>query len=291
MAVQYGMHARLEVFRRGLGAIAEVEDRLGFAGDDVVGAGAAVDIGNLERGRREVGIAAIPFGGDQFGQGRRQAMNGVIRFLRVGDMALLAMHMQIAAKRTAPADDDAVAQLGIAGGLADDGVVRADAAAAQNLGHVFGAMPRHSFLVAGDQKRQAALECATRQQAFGGADHRRQSALHVRGAAAVEHAIADLRQEGVAGPAIERTGWDHIGMPGENCQRAVGTESGPQVGDALLVEPFQHEAKLGQALTDQRAAAGVVRSQGAAGDQFLGQAQGGGVGLHRGHGSIWQGLA
>src|SRR5690606_29656573 len=82
----------LQAFRRGLGGEAEVEVDDQLAGDDVVGAGAGVDVGHLPAGGREMVVALVPHDGGQFGQGRCGLVNGVAREVRVGDVALDALH-------------------------------------------------------------------------------------------------------------------------------------------------------------------------------------------------------
>ena len=51
----------------GFGGKTKVEFHVQAAGDDVGGAGTALDIGNLKTGGREIGVALIPLGGHQFG--------------------------------------------------------------------------------------------------------------------------------------------------------------------------------------------------------------------------------
>src|SRR6185503_6089033 len=53
-------HALLQALGRALGGEAEIEIDLHGAGNDVLRAGAGVDVGDLERGRREERVARIP---------------------------------------------------------------------------------------------------------------------------------------------------------------------------------------------------------------------------------------
>src|SRR5690606_1251788 len=108
--VENGGHALLEAFLGGFGAEAEVEHHLQLAGDHVGGAGAAVNVGDLEAGRREVGVAVVPVFGGQFGQRRGGQVDRVLRQVRVGHVALLAAHGQHAAQGAAPAVLHHVAQ-------------------------------------------------------------------------------------------------------------------------------------------------------------------------------------
>src|SRR5258708_10412941 len=50
----------------------EVEVHLDRAGHDVAGAGARVDVGHLEAGRREAVVALVPFGARQLGERRSE---------------------------------------------------------------------------------------------------------------------------------------------------------------------------------------------------------------------------
>ena len=52
---------------------------------------------SLEAGRREVVVAVVPVLGSQLGQGRGGQVNRVLRQVRVGHVALLAVHGQGAA--------------------------------------------------------------------------------------------------------------------------------------------------------------------------------------------------
>jgi hypothetical protein len=66
------------------------------AGDDVAGPGAGVDVADLPAGGLEEGVAAVPLDGGQFGQRRRQLVDGVARQLRVGNVALHALDRELA---------------------------------------------------------------------------------------------------------------------------------------------------------------------------------------------------
>ncbi len=82
------------------------------------------------------------------------------------------------------------------------------AALHQRLDHALGAVDRRAFLVAGDQEGdRAAMAGVLGDEALGGRHHRRQAALHVGGAAAIEHAVADLGLERVRAPFLERARW------------------------------------------------------------------------------------
>ncbi len=109
-------------------------------------------------------VAGIPAVGGldrrKFGECWRKAVDGVVGFLRIGDVPLLAVHAQIAAERAAPADGNTVAEDLGAGRFADNGVVRLHAALFQNLDYVPGTVLGNTFFIAGDQKRDAAVDRA-----------------------------------------------------------------------------------------------------------------------------------
>ena len=74
----------------GFGGKTEVEFHVQATRNHVGGAGAALDIGNLKTGGWKISVALIPLGGHQFGQRRREGVDGVYRQMRIGDVALLA---------------------------------------------------------------------------------------------------------------------------------------------------------------------------------------------------------
>ena len=83
-----------------------------------------------------------------------------------------------------------VAELGAAGGLADDGVVNVGAFFAQLLQYGLGAVDAVAFFVAGEQQGEGAVVCGGG-KTFKGDGHRRHACFHVGGATSVEIAVAD----------------------------------------------------------------------------------------------------
>src|SRR5205814_683737 len=86
--LQDGLDLLLE---RGLGALgreAEVEIDLDRARNDVRRAGAAVDVRDLPRRRREVLVALVPLRARELGQRRGELVNRIAREVGVGDVAL-----------------------------------------------------------------------------------------------------------------------------------------------------------------------------------------------------------
>ncbi len=68
----------------------------------------------------EVGVALIPHGGGEFRQRWRGFVNGVVRQMGIGDMALHPAHQQIAGDGAATAVLHHISDHGSGGGLADD---------------------------------------------------------------------------------------------------------------------------------------------------------------------------
>ncbi len=66
-------------------------------------------------------------------------------------------------------------------------------------------------------------------EAFAGGHHRGDAALHIRGAACVEHAVADFRFERGRLPQVQGAGGHYVGMTGKGEQRVVHAASRPEV--------------------------------------------------------------
>ena len=79
-----------------LSAETEVELDKQFAGDNVVAAGACLNIGNLHAGRREELVTLVPLNRHQFVEHWRRAVYRVIGQMRIGYVPLHAMNGQVA---------------------------------------------------------------------------------------------------------------------------------------------------------------------------------------------------
>ncbi len=77
-------------------------------------------------------------------------MHRVACQLRVGDMALHALHQEMTAERAAPAVLYRIAEAFDAGRFADDAEVDAFAARFEHLDHMRGAMNRIAFFIRGE---------------------------------------------------------------------------------------------------------------------------------------------
>ena len=95
MFVQNGVDALFQPCFGGLGGEAEIEFDVQLARNDIGCACAAVDIGNLKAGRREVFVAFVPDFLRQLLQRRGKSMHGIDCQMRIGNMALLAFDGQV----------------------------------------------------------------------------------------------------------------------------------------------------------------------------------------------------
>ena len=129
-----------------------VEARLQFPGNHVRRAGSRREVRHLKCRRLEMRVALVPGPRHQFRQRRRKRMHGVVGGLRVGHVALDPAYGQAAAQASAPADLDHVAQLAVAGGLADEAPIDPLAARLQHLDDAAGTVDGGPLLVARDQK-------------------------------------------------------------------------------------------------------------------------------------------
>ena len=124
----------------------------------------------------------------------------------------------------APADLDRVAQRVRVGRLADEAVVEALAARLRPVEQLDGAVDGGPFLVAGDQEgRSSRRRPAAVRATIGRAPPRRSrdAALHVDGAAPVEHAVGDLAGKGrVCPPASSPGGTTSVWPAKTSCGRA-----------------------------------------------------------------------
>ena len=289
VALQDRFDPVLQRARRRFGAEAEVEVDDELARDHVAGAGAGVDVRDLPAGRREVGIAAVPHRRDQFGERRCRSVDRIAGELRIGDVALHALDAQLARQRAAAPVLDHVAERAHRGRLADDAVVEPNALRSEPVAERDGAVERRPFLVARDQEGDRAGGIGARGDELLDRDHHRgERALHVGGAAAMQHAVAVARHERVAGPLLERPGRHDVGVAGERedlRRRRAPRSDRPQVGDAAVGRSAGSvraiEAERRQAGRDQILAAAVRRRHRAAGDQLFSKVEGSRHGLAR----------
>ena len=84
-----------------------------------------------------------------------------------------------------------------------------------------------ALLVAGQQKRDRALERAARDEAQGGGERGGDPALHVGDAAAPQRALGERRRERRKAPARRVAGRHDVGVAGEDEVRRVAAEARP----------------------------------------------------------------
>src|SRR5690606_16053826 len=157
MTVQVGGHLCLQPFGRAGGREAEIASDRGGTGDDVARSGSCVQIRDLEGGGREVFVAFVPADRGQFGQGRGEFVNRVAGQVRVGHVALDAVHRDPGRHRATAAVLDRVAQRLDRGRLADDAVVGPFAARFQHAADIDRAVGRRPFVVGGYLPGEGAL--------------------------------------------------------------------------------------------------------------------------------------
>ncbi len=161
-------------------------------------------------------------------------MDGVVGAVRVGDVALGAVHGDFGVQAAAAADLDHVAEAHRAGRLADDAEVGDVPVLLHPWQDTDCAIGCHAFLVAGDEQADGAADGNGGKVVGGGSDEGGDAALHVAGAAAVEHPVMHLGGEGVVTPdgGADR---DDVGVTGEAEMRAVaGVDAGEQVLDLAV---------------------------------------------------------
>ena len=66
---------------------------------------------------------------------------------------------------------------------------------------------------------------------FDSSDKSRQRGFHIRGAAAIQHAVADGGRKRFAIPFFDWAGWHHVGVPGKANHRAASPFARPKIID------------------------------------------------------------
>ena len=141
-------------------------------------------------------------------------------------MGLRASYGELAAHGAAAAVLDHVARALDGGGLAHNAPVQALAALAQLFDHDLGAVNGRAFFVAGQQ--QGNVESGRGrglQKFFQRHDEGGDGGFHIAGTTAVELAVAVHGHKGRAAPLLERAGWHHIGVTGEDEHRLIRFDS------------------------------------------------------------------
>ena len=240
-----------------------------------------MDVGDLETRRLKVLVAPIPLGRNERLQRWRRVVNRVAAPLGIRDVTLLTLHTQTPVQRSAAAVLDGVAEALGRRRLADDARVDHLAPALKRRDDECAAVDGVALLVGRQQDRDRAAATSRAGDTLGRGYHRRHRAFHVRGATAVEKAVALGRREGIARPLFYRAGWHDVNVTGQADNRARRPMTCPQVADRSAIESLAREAGRRQARRHQTQAAAVRRRDRSARDELPGELQR--VGLDVGH--------
>lgn len=131
------------------------------------------------------------------------------------------------------------------------------------------AIPGGTFLVAGDQERDRTARGASGLASGDGGDECGDGPFHIDSPAAEQPTVFDCPRERFMLPVL--AGRDHVGMPGEGEMRGCGAAAGDQIGDRTELLTFHREAEGSERLRDDRLSAFVMRGDGRASDQGLGE--------------------
>jgi len=217
----------------------DVQRRAGRRRDHVGRGVADIEAGELQARWFEPLGAGVQRGGGQRGDGPHQAVHRVVGAVGIGDVALRAVHGDPGVQAAAAADLDHVAELHRAGRFAHETEIRDLLVLDHPVQHAHGAVDRVGFLIAGDQQADRAVRksdhrCGPRRQKLcHGGDEGGDTALHVAGAAAVEHAVVDLGAERIMTP-VRRADRHDVGVPGEADVWRPLAEPGEQVLDRAI---------------------------------------------------------
>ena len=185
--------------------------------------------------------AVVERGAVDGGQHPDQARNRVVGQVRIGGVALGAMHGQAAVEAAAPSDLDHLAQGRRVGGLADQAGVDGFAPSLKPLQDLGRAVDRRALLVAGDHQADGGAEAgaAPGEEPRRRGDEAGDGAFHVRRAAPVKPVRGHLGGEGIVGPRGPVAGRHHVRMPGE-------AEIGGAVADAGIEVVHVRRPRLGK---------------------------------------------
>ena len=190
-------------------------------------------------------------------------MYRIARQVRVGDMALDAMHDENAPQGAPAAIFHHVPDPARGRGFAHQAPINGLAACLQFLDDLDGAVYGRPLFIAGDQKGDRTFMVRMPgDETFAGRDHRGQRTLHVRRTPSVQEAIANRRLE-----RIMRTGWHHIGVACETEDRPRTTTPRPKILHVAERQRLGAETLRREALHHQRLTAGVFRADRCSPDQ------------------------
>ncbi len=225
-------------------------------------------------------IAPIPHTAAELCKRRCKSMHRVVGRLRIGDVSLDPVHCETPGQGTTPANLDHVAGDLFARRFADDAPVDPFGALHQYFDHPLRAIDRRTFLVAGNQEGDSALMMRTLgDEGLGGRDHRGQSAFHVRRAAPVERAGANVRFERIGTPVFQRSSGHHVSVSRKAQHRVPLTARCPQVVDCTKAQLLDAKAEGFKARRNEILAALIGGRDRVSRDQVPGQLKRGGHGV------------
>src|SRR5262249_47446924 len=131
-----------------------------------------------------------------------QAADRILGELGIGHMALPPGDHEHAVERPTAADLEGIAERLRIGRLTEDAMVESLAALGRPSEKLHAAVDGYASLVAGDEERERTFGCAAggAQMIERGGQEAGDAALHVDGAAAIEHAIDDVAGERAVAP-------------------------------------------------------------------------------------------
>ncbi len=238
------------------------------------------------------GAAVERVGGESRGE-PQHPRDRVLGPMGIGDVALPAVDRQLARERAAPSDLDHLAQGARVRRLAEQAMVEPLAPRLRPGEELDRAVDRRSLLVAGDQEGDRAGKSRTarveKSQRRG--EHAGDAALHVHGAAPIEHAVGDGTGERPTAPGGGIARRHHVGMAGK--QQAWATRADPGVEILDVGRPVSGEnrtgdgkSRLGEHPVDQGEGATLLGSDGGAAQERLREGERADVAGHAGLSSI-----
>ena len=205
----------------------------------------------------------------------------VERAVRVGDVALPALDVSVPdSEPRRPILMPSPSASHVAR-LAHDAVVELLAARRRPFQQLHGAVDGNGFFVAGDQKRDRAVQFAAvgRKIVEHGGDESGDAALHVDRAAAVEQTVRRLAGERRQRPSRLVARRHHVGMAGEHQVRAAGADARIEIvdvgraglgeGDAMTAKPASPSSR--SSTPSAPASAGVTEGSGRGRGQWKGR--------------------
>ena len=216
--------------------------------------------------------ASSGFGG-QGTQHSQQRVHGVVGEVRIGDVALRAVALEIGGDRAAAADFDGITEGFGVGGLADDAHIRAFADVLHPVEHGAGAVGRRAFLIAGDDQGNGVPLGQRTEHGFDRTHEAGDAGFHIDRAASVELSVDDFGRERRVAPRAFVPRRHHVGVAGEGkvtaVRRPARSEFDEQVGHTVAVDALGTAAQRFGPLRDIGDRPALDRGHRGASDQRL----------------------